>query len=66
MLTGTGRITGTGVPRNLVATTDSGGEYFVDDFHPPTTPGTYTVQAHFAGSPGLNPSNSDTKSFTVK
>ena len=59
-------FTGTGVPRNLVATTHSGGEYFVDSFDPPTTPGTYTVQAHFAGSTGLQPSTSSTETFTVK
>ena len=60
-------FTGTGfVHPNLVATTDSGGEYFVDDFGPPTTPGTYTVQAHFAGLPGISPSDSGVPTFTVK
>lgn len=59
-------FTGTGVPHNpnFVATTASDGQYFMS-FSPPTTSGTYTVQAHFAGSPGLNPSDSQTQTFTV-
>ena len=58
-------FTGTGVPHNpnFVATTNDG-EYFMS-FSPPTTPGTYTAQAHFAGSPTLNPSDSQTQTFTV-
>jgi hypothetical protein len=59
-------FTGTGVPHNpnFVATTANDGQYFMS-FSPPTTSGTYTVQAHFAGLPGLNPSDSQTQTFTV-
>ena len=43
-------FTGTGVPPNLVATTGDEGKYAVQ-FPTPTMPGTYTIQAHFAGFP---------------
>lgn len=63
-------ITGTGVPHNLVTTipaTESA--FFSVPFEPPTNPGTYTVQAHFAGSQlpsgTLSPSDSGIQMFTV-
>jgi hypothetical protein len=44
-------FTGTGVPPNLVATVqDSQEAIFFVTIKPPTTPGTYTFQAHFAGA----------------
>jgi len=57
-------FTGTGVPPNVVATTDSNGHYFVRPTSP-TTPGTYTAQAHFAGGNGLDPSESTLEQFVV-
>jgi len=43
--------TGTGVPPNLVATVEASlpANFFIT-IKPPTTPGTYTFQAHFAGT----------------
>ena len=67
-------FTGTGVPPNLVATIPPGEEAVVVlPFDPPTKPGTYTAQAHFAGltlsgvAGGgiLLPSDSDVESFTI-
>lgn len=52
--TGTGlsiTFTGTGVPPNLAATVHDGDlAIFKVTIKPPATPGTYTVQAHFAGA----------------
>ena len=63
-------FTGTGVPPNLVTTipaTESA--FFSVPFEPPTNPGTYTVQAHFAGTQipagTLSPSDSGIQMFTV-
>ena len=65
-------FTGTGVPPNLVATIPAGEDAVaVVLFEPPTTPGTYTAQAHFAGltlpDDGgiLLPSDSQVQSFTI-
>ena len=53
-------FTGTGVPPNTAATVQKGLlAVFPVSFKPPTTPGTYTVQAHFAGL------DSSIKMFTV-
>jgi len=44
-------FTGTGVPPNLTATVKEGFSADVEvTIKPPTTPGTYTFQAHFAGA----------------
>jgi len=59
-------FTGTGVPSNLVTTIPAGEPaFFSVPFEPPTTPGTYTVQAHFAGAGTLLPSDSQIAMFTV-
>ncbi len=60
-------FTGTGVPPNLVATIAPGEDALaVVPFEPPTTPGTYTAQAHFAGLEGiLLPSDSPVKRFSI-
>ena len=44
-------FTGTGVPPNLAAMVQEGNlAIYSVTIKPPTTPGTYTVQAHFAGA----------------
>ena len=63
-------FTGTGVPSNLVTTLPARQPAaFTVHFEPPTNPGNYTVQAHFAGAqiPGgtLSPSDSQIRMFTV-
>lgn len=59
-------FTGTGVPPDLVAITDDLGNFKNVPFATPTTPGNYTIQAHFAGVQGaLLPSNSRIFHFTV-
>ena len=63
-------FTGTGVPPNLAPTVQTGNEaVFFVTFKPPTTSGTYTVQAHFAGlevdGETLLPSDSQITMFTV-
>jgi hypothetical protein len=63
-------FTGTGVPPNLVTTIPAGEPAFISvPFEPPTNPGTYTVQAHFAGAQipagTLSPSDSQIVMFTV-
>ena len=59
-------FTGTDVPPNLTATVQKGLlAVFPVSFKPPTTPGTYTVQAHFAGLGTLLPLDSSIKMFTI-
>ena len=55
-------FTGTGVPQNLSTDTDQRGDFNVQF---PTPPGTYIVQAHFAGLPGSSPSDSQVQMFVV-
>ena len=57
-------FTGTGVPPNLAATVQTNDEaFFAVSFKPPTTPGTYTVQDHFAGTSQYLPSDSPIMMF---
>ena len=58
-------FTGTGVPSGVVAITDDHGNFRDVPFNTPTTPGNYTAQAHFAGTAGLQPSNSQIMQFIV-
>ncbi len=61
-------FTGTGIipsPFPIPSTTDTNGQYFAE-LPITTTPGTYTVQAHFAGSFDLQPSDSAPETFTVR
>jgi hypothetical protein len=63
-------FTGTGVPPNLVTTIPAGEPAFISvPFEPPTNPGPYTVQAHFAGAQiptgTLSPSDSRIVMFAV-
>jgi hypothetical protein len=50
--------------RGLIAVTGPTGTYSAS-FPAPPGPGTYTVQAHFAGAGIFGPSNSGTQTFTV-
>ena len=58
-------FTGTGVPPRLSGVTDPSGRYLAV-ITAPLLPGTYTVQAHFAGLSIFGPSNSATETFTVQ
>lgn len=57
-------LTGTGISGTLSVVTDASGTFTVN-IPAPSSVGTYTVQAHFAGQGILEPSNSATKTFFV-
>jgi hypothetical protein len=58
-------FTGTGVKPDLHVTANKGGVFAIQ-YPAPPSPGTYTIQAHFAGRADYSPSDSPIRIFTVR